>query len=176
MTNFLLFKYAINDSSLYDWSPNYDTEKANLTGHAEYGSLYQKLFQLMHKKVGNNHINVRAILWAQGEKDAKVTVAGNQYYSNFNLFIQSIRKDFRNDELPVLFAKVSPPENKFPAADTVIRSQIKIDTVVNHTYLINTDRIDKSTDNIHYSSQGQLELGKRFGKKLVEILHEYVHE
>ena len=167
---FILIKYAIGGASLLDWSPNYNKGKAEITGHPEFGNMYDKLLTLTDSLTNGYNVKIKALLWMQGERDARIPEAGENYYQNFELLISSIRKDLGNQNLPVIFGKVNPPEDGYPALDAVVNAQIRISKVIPNTYIIDTDDLEKWKDNLHYSSNGQLDLGIKFGKKITEIL------
>ncbi|WP_268036950.1 sialate O-acetylesterase [Algoriphagus sp. PAP.12] len=169
---FIFIKYAVGGSSLLDWAPKYDAEKAKITGHPEFGNMYARLMELTDSLTNGLKTEPVAILWMQGERDARVPEAGKDYYKNFKHLIQSLRKDLDHKSLPLLFGKVNPPRQTYLALETVNRAQVKTSKKIKNTFLISTDNLDKLADNLHYSSQGQLELGERFGEKLLDILKE----
>lgn len=168
--NFILIKYAIGGSSMLDWSPDYNPEKAKITGHPEYGNMYNSLLQKVDSLTEGLNTQIVALTWAQGAADARVPEAGNEYYENFELFISSIRADLELPELPILFGITNPPKAKYPAVDTVRLAQRRINSNVKNTFLIEADDLEKRADNLHFSSNGQLEFGKRFGEQLIDII------
>lgn len=165
---FLLIKYAIGGASLLDWSPNYDPQEAEITGHPEFGNMYKRLIMLTDSLTNGHNVRFRALLWMQGERDARIPAAGVEYYQNFASLVNSIRKDLNSPDLPVIFGKVNPPPDRYPALDTVVRAQIRITQELPNTYLIDTDDLEKWEDDLHYSSSGLINLGVKFGKKLTE--------
>ncbi len=165
---FLLIKYAIGGASLLDWSPNYDQQKAKITGHPEFGNMYKRLIMLTDSLTKGHQVKIRALLWMQGERDARIPEAGVDYYNNFELLINSIRKDLKSPDLPVIFGKVNPPPDRYPALDTVVGAQMRISQELPNTYLIDTDDLEKWEDDLHYSSNGQIDLGVKFGEMLTE--------
>ncbi len=173
---FILIKYAIGGASMLDWAPDYDSIKAKVTGTPElFGNMYQAfidktdsiLQHVKHKKI--------ALLWMQGERDARIPEAGVDYYVNFKNLIDSIRIDSKNSNLPILFGRINPPVARYPALDVVRKAQEMIIKNIANTFLVETDDLEKWDDKVHYSSKGQLELGKRFGEHLVMILENKTH-
>lgn len=164
--NFILIKYAIGGSSMLDWSPEYDPEKAKITGHPEYGNMYKTLLQKIDSITQGLDTEMVALLWAQGAADARVPKAGKAYYKNFKNFINSFRKDLHEPMLPVIFGITNPPKSKYPAVEKVRLAQKRIEKNIPNTYLIETDDLAKRSDNLHFSSNGQLEFGRRFGNEL----------
>lgn len=170
--NFILIKYAIGGSSLLDWSPEYNKEKAEITGHPEYGNMYDSLLTKVNQITEGFETKITALIWMQGARDARIPEAGMNYYNHFSLFINSIRSDLNEPELPVIYGKVNPPKSRYPAVDTVRKAQERINRNIMNTFLINTDDLEKRADNVHYSTEGQLTLGRRFGEKLIEVMTE----
>lgn len=168
--HFLLIKYAIGGSSLLDWAPNYRQKEAELTGNEKFGNMYQffldKVFSILEKV----EYDISGILWMQGERDARIPKAGKKYFKHFKRLIKAFRKDFKRPDLPVIYAKVNPPAQSYPALPEVVRAQKKIAAKVPNTWLIKTAGLEKNDDCLHYSSKGQIGLGERFGEELVKVL------
>ena len=168
--NFILIKYAVGASSLYDWSPVYDKDKAEITGNPRFGNLYDSLLVKVRAITEGLNTKIIALAWMQGERDARIPEAGANYYNNFKMLIDSVRNDLDLPDLPVIYGKVNPPKSRYPAYDIVRASQEQINRDVINTYLIDTSDLEKLQDSVHYSTNGQLKLGQRFGEKLAELL------
>lgn len=169
---FILIKYAIGGASLLDWSPGYDKSVAAITGHPEFGAMYDSLMSKVELVTEGLCIKTTALVWMQGERDARIPEAGVNYYGNFKSFIDSMRADLNSQYLPVIFGRINPPVTLYPAVDAVVQAQQRISEEVRNTYLIDTENLEKWSDDVHYSSVGQIELGRLFGKKIVELLQQ----
>jgi hypothetical protein len=134
--------------------------------------MYEHLLTIVDSVTHGRTTKISALLWMQGERDARIPEAGKAYYQNFDFLIESIRTDFNSPNLPIIYAKVNPPKENYPALTVVNEAQLRIEKNVRNAYLIETDGIEKWNDKLHYSSTGQLELGRRFGLKLTEILRD----
>lgn len=173
---FILIKYAIGGASMLNWSPDYDSLKAKVTGTpALFGNMYKAFNDktdsiLQHVK----HTKV-ALLWIQGERDARIPEAAVDFYVNFKNLIESIRIDSKNSDLPIIFGRINPPVERYSALDIVREGQEMIVNNLSNTFLIETDDLEKWDDDVHYSSNGQLELGRRFGEHLIVILEYKIH-
>ncbi|MAO15461.1 MULTISPECIES: sialate O-acetylesterase [Flavobacteriaceae] len=167
---FILIKYAIGGASLLDWAPNYSKDKAEITGNPQFGSMYNRLIKLTDSLTEGLNAKVKALIWMQGERDARIPEAGKDYYGNFEKLINSVRIDYENQEMPIIFGKINPPKAWFPALDNVVDAQIRISEEIPNTYFIDTDSLEKLNDDIHYSSNGQINLGIKFGEKISELL------
>ena len=169
---FLLIKYAIGGASLLDWAPDYDAEKAEITGNARFGNMYADLLKVTDSICSGFDTKLTALLWMQGERDARIPEAGKEYEQNFKAFIEAIRQDTQTPELPIIFGSVNPSEARYPAVATVREAQQQIDQQLPQTILIDTDSLEKWDDDVHYSSAGILELGYLFGEALADVLNE----
>ena len=167
--NFLLIKYAIGGSSLYDWSPNYDPDKSKLTSHPEFGNLFDSFINEVDSLSQIYNFNIIGMLLMQGEEDSKKTEVAEKYLTNFMNLINSFREEVNTPNLPFIFGAINPPLSKFPAANQVRAAQIQVLQEIKDTYIIETSDLSKS-DSVHYDAEGLLKLGSRFGECLVKII------
>ncbi len=168
--NFVLIKFAVGGSSLFDWAPNWTYEQAAITGNPHFGPLYKKFLDKINHITSGKSVRFAALVWMQGERDARIPEAGKEYYDNFRKFVESIRSDLNEPNLPVLIGYVNPPQNRYPASEMVRDAQERAAKELKNVRLIGTDGIPKWNDDLHYSSEGQLELGKRFSRSLKNII------
>jgi hypothetical protein len=166
--NFVLIKFAVDGSSLIDWSPNWSYEKAKLKGKPNLGPLYSRFLSQLKNQIHEN-VTVISLLWMQGEADATYSVPGSTYYDNFKEFINQIRKDLHCPDLPVIFGRVNPPLSVL-MYKTVRNAQQRISQEIPNTVLVDTDMLSKHPDNIHYDTEGQLKLGEMFGEALLKFM------
>lgn len=167
--NFILIKYAIGGSSLTDWAPDYTLEKAQQTGNPRFGNMYRRLHMIIDSVTNGKQVEFAAMAWMQGERDSKIPEIGKVYQTNLSNFIAKIREDLNTPNLPFIIGKVNPPQDRYPAMMDVREAQTSLSTTNPNVYLIETDDIEKWTDDLHYSTDGSLELGNRFGRKIVEL-------
>ena len=167
-SNFILAKYAIGGASLLDWAPNYDSVQAVVTGNARFGAMYDSLWKYVDQATTNETTEIMALLWMQGERDARIPEAGVDYYLHFKTFIERIRQDANRPNLPIIFGLVNPDPNRYAAVDTVQAAQRRIANEMDYVWMIDTSNLGKWDDQVHYNTAGQLELGRRFGNALVE--------
>ena len=167
-TNFLLIKYAIGGASLLDWAPEYDSAEAVITGHPEFGNMYDSLWTKANDITAGYDMEIIALLWMQGERDARIPEAGIGYYAHFKTFIEAIRQDASLPNLPVIYGLVNPDPERYTAATTVQAAQRDIARTINDVWMIDTSDLGKWDDQVHYNTQGQLELGRRFGETLLD--------
>lgn len=168
--NFLLVKYAIGGSSLYDWAPDYDPDKAKITSHPEFGNMFGYFFSIIDSLSELYDLNILAVLWMQGEEDSKKKETAKKYYPNFKRLIKAFRQKLDKPELPVIFGEVNPATERFSAVKEVQAAQVKAAKKIKFAYLIKTGDISKKADKVHYDSRGLLLLGERFGNCLVSVV------
>ena len=164
----VLVKFAVGTTSLLDWAPDWDADRARITGNSHKGALYQQLMAVV-EELSLASADVAGVLWMQGERDARIEEAGKDYYDNIRNLINAFRKDLNRQDLPFLMGKVNPPPQRYPARDNVRLAQNRIADDVPNVYLIETDDLSKWDDALHYDSEGILELGRRFARQLVAI-------
>ncbi|MEM9832823.1 MAG: sialate O-acetylesterase [Bacteroidota bacterium] len=169
-SNFLLVKYAIGGASLLDWAPDYDSTRAVITGNARFGAMYDSLWKYVDQAIATTDeaTEIVALLWMQGERDARIPEAGVDYYPNFENFIERVRQDADRPNLPIIFGLVNPDHTRYAAVEIVQAAQHRIAGEMDYVRMVNTSDLKKWDDKVHYNSAGQLELGRRFGEALVE--------
>lgn len=149
-----IVKLAVPGTNLaVEWSP--ENEK----------SLYVKLFSTVKAAQKSRPIVISGMLWMQGERDSKFEDMSNAYQKNLVHLIEKARKDFEFAEMPFVCGRVNP---KYPFAGQVRKAQESID--LPGYKMVNCDDLPKNSDNLHYSSKGQLELGRRFASAMLELI------
>ncbi|MFC1592202.1 sialate O-acetylesterase, partial [Thermodesulfobacteriota bacterium] len=167
---FIIIKYAVAGSSLFDWSTDYSKETAEITGSSNLGSLYSKFLFTARLLTLSKKTRIAALLWMQGERDARFPEAADAYYRNFKQFIQDVRSDLTRPLLPVIFGKINPPPSAYPEVATVQSAQEQIAHELFNVHMIDTEDLSKLQDNLHYDTLGQLELGQRFADRLADYI------
>ena len=166
----LLIKYAVGGSSLFDWAPDWSEADAQITGNPAFGPLYDKMMDRVAAITSGKAVRFEAVLWMQGERDARIPRAGKDYYVHFETLITRLRNDLNTPALPILFGRVNPPPERYPARDLVNEAQEKIAVDLAFTYLVDTDGLSKLDDDLHYNTEGQQALGRRFADTYLNLL------
>lgn len=148
-----LIACAHGGTSLAQWSP----EKKGEGGNSLYGSMLRQL-----KLAGDRFAGV---LWYQGESDA-MGGAADAYAKNFTAFINAVRDDVHQPDLPFYFVQIgrfiNPSDPK--GWNTVQETQRRIPDRVPNTAVVSV--IDLELDDlIHVGTQGL----KRTGHRLARI-------
>ena len=103
---------------------------------------------------------IRALLWHQGESNAKDTTEA--YQAKLEKFIARIREDVGNPDLPVLVGEVIDNKER----DNVRAAQKAIPSVVKNTIFVTVDGLTSSDKGTHFDTKSVLELGQRFAAAL----------
>ncbi|MBN1673812.1 MAG: hypothetical protein JXR37_22380 [Kiritimatiellae bacterium] len=165
----VLVKHAKGGTSLLAWAPDWDPEVADRTKNRDAGPLYAPLMALVKKAVGDRDVEYGAVLWMQGERDAGFPAAAKEYGRHFAALIARFRKDLNAPDLPFIYGQVNPPP-AYKGRDAVRAAQAATEEAISHTKMVQTDGLSKWQDNLHYDSEGQLELGRRFAKAYLELV------
>ncbi|WP_299051162.1 sialate O-acetylesterase [uncultured Polaribacter sp.] len=118
---------------------------------------------------------VSGIVWMQGESDAGITEAiASNYYKNLKSLMNSIRKSFKNNELPVVIGKISDSgrnaEGKiYPYGELVQYGQEKFVKSDKNAAIVRNTRFYKFSDLWHYNSTGFIDLGIQFAEALYKL-------
>lgn len=107
---------------------------------------------------------VDAIIWMQGEKDARSKVNATRYEANLKRFIMGVRSTLNSPQSTFIMGQVNPEDPAFHMLETVNKAQVNTQKSLAKIKLINTDNLGKIYDKVHYNTQGQIDLGKRFAK------------
>lgn len=103
---------------------------------------------------------IRALLWHQGESNAKDST--EVYQAKLETFIARIREDVGNPDLPVLVGEVIDNGQR----DTIRAAQKAIPSAVKNTIFVTVDGLTSSDKGTHFDTKSVLELGQRFAAAL----------
>ncbi|MDC1105180.1 sialate O-acetylesterase [Prolixibacteraceae bacterium] len=174
-SKFIFIKFAIGGASLLDWAPEYSKEKAEVTGHPEFGDMYSRFIDKIKKDIPSESFPL-AFLWMQGERDAVVPVAGKEYEENLDHLIRSFRRDLNAVKLPFVIGIIDPKPERYVLREHVIQAQKDIAKDMPNVFVIETSDLPKMKDQVHYDSKGQMDLGRRFGQQIEKILKKKEHK
>lgn len=183
-----LIKHALSGSNLYkQWNPG------NRSGDIR-GEEYVKFVETVKnalidlKKQGYRPI-IRAMVWQQGEADAR-DIAGmdqsRRYGPNLKNFIEQVRKEFGCEDMLFVYGTVMPlAAPRFTGRELVKEAQAAIDEgsgselSIKNALLIPADDLqmrcnDYKTpmpkDDVHLGTYGILTLGERFADAIYQKL------
>ena len=164
---FRLLKFAIGTTSIRAWAPNWSAEAAAVVGNESVGALYPRMLEFLRTHLGPDLPPPHAILWFQGERDARFGIAAADYGPRLDDFIGHLRRDLAAPESWFILGMVNPP---YPDAPVVAAAQRDTPRRVARTKVVSSEGLTKRNDNLHYDTAGQWELGLRFARELLPAL------
>lgn len=112
------------------------------------------LFESSFAKISD--INVKGVLWYQGEADSETKDAIDMYPKFYKMLVNSWRKNFSNDKLP--FISIQLPSYKLPLWPEMRNVQFNGANEKDYCYIVPIIDLGENND-IHY--KGKKEVGKR---------------
>ena len=169
-------KYALGGSGLdpsfatvsATWSPN----AADPGSPPEYTlSLYHSMLRwatnaLAAARQLDPTAEIAGFFWMQGEGDAYSTQTANLYRTNFTRFLQRVRSDLEETNLPVVFGRISNSTHPLMTYRSIVRAaQAAVDAADTNAVMVDTDNLPLNvSDNIHYTDASLKTLGQRFAQ------------
>ncbi len=152
----IIIKHVATGTSINQWLP----------GSRLFDGLLRQRGFVKVSTNANNIVNkkVDAIIWMQGEKDARSASNANRYESNLKQFITGVRRQLNSPRSVFIMGQVNPEDQAFFMLETVKQAQVNTQRTLAGVKLVSTDGLGKIYDHVHYNTQGQLELGKRFAR------------
>ena len=135
-----------------------------------YGSYYQQMLgdvAAAQQSYGQS-TQVAAFFWMQGESGAEYQSTADAYESNLISLIAAVRASFNNPNLPFIYGRIGD-QSGFPYASTVRVAQDAVAQMIPNVYEVNTDGLPLRYDNLHYTSEGIIELGNLFASGLQNL-------
>ncbi|MCC6590245.1 MAG: alpha/beta fold hydrolase [Bryobacterales bacterium] len=148
-----LIPCAKGGTSLEQWNPAHKVQRR--------ASLYGNMIARGKEAQGP----FRAMLWYQGEADAGAANTASTYLERFVKFVNAVRSDLHQPDLPVLTAQLSryavePKENFLVGWNLVREAQRQAAKKIPHTALVST--LDLTlTDPIHLDAASLQTVGRR---------------
>jgi len=149
----IIIKSAASGSSINEWLPN--------------KALYQGLLRQVKFVAPPSNSKVEAIVWMQGETDARTKQTANVYAEHLSTFVNSLRLSLNDENLPFLIGEINQKNASFPMEKQVRAAQAKIANENPHTLLVSNEGLSKIYDKVHYDAKGLVELGRRFAISFV---------
>lgn len=118
---------------------------------------------ILAKKYGK----IKAILWHQGESNANKKEIPN-YDKNLTTLFKTFRKSVGNRKLPILIGELgaySKNKDSWAAINSIINAHALKD---NQISIIKTSDLKDKGDEVHFNSEGQRTMGKRFAEAYID--------
>lgn len=83
-------------------------------------------------------------------------------------WIETARRDLGEVNLPIVLMRAIPPKSSTSPLETVRQAQDALK--LPNFRLVNSDEIERGGDQVHFTTAGRLELGKRYAAAMIELL------
>jgi hypothetical protein len=111
---------------------------------------------------------VAAFFWMQGESDAEYESTADAYEANLISLIAAVRASFNNPNLPFIYGRIGD-QSGLPYLSTVRAAQDAVAQLIPNVYEVDTDGLPLRPDNLHYTSDGEIELGNLFASGMMNL-------
>jgi len=132
------------------------------------GVMYKRLIGYV-RRLQKTHKNIKIVgmLWMQGEADSRYHAKTMESYrDNLETLIDNCRREFSSRDMVFVCGRVNPPN--WPYQKQVREAQ---ETVRRENYAwIDCDDLAKHPDNLHYNTDGQVQLGKKFAEAVLKLV------
>jgi len=151
---------AVGGSSIFEWLG--DSLHRNV-----------KLLSNFREKINisNEKGSIKCILWHQGERNANDEDIP-LYKAALTELISVFRDDVGNNDLPVIMGELgrfATPVEKQQNFLRINDIMLEVSGETDNCYRISSEGLDHKGDHLHFNSEGQRELGKRYADKYIEI-------
>lgn len=109
---------------------------------------------------------VVGLMWMQGESDTIDPDNADLYQERLIAFIEAVRTEMQDPNLPVIIGLISTID-MWTYSATVRAAQTAVAEQLDNVEIIETDDLPRDTENgdpVHYNTEGNLELGRRFAE------------
>jgi hypothetical protein len=187
-----VIKYAHGGTTLYqDWAAGGDSSTNNDgADYITFQTVVSAGLAHLAATYPDATLEIDGMIWVQGESDIAPPVpnpaAAIAYGTNLTRFIKDVRLTFGTHfpygtNLPFFFSRIStnqaaysnPTGVNYPNYLLVRAGQAAVAATVSNAFMIDTDGGQftvRSSDQIHYDTDGQLALGSAFAKTLIGAL------
>jgi len=150
----ILIKRAQDNTPLYMWSSD---------------RIYKGLIDDVKKATDGKSVEFASVLWYGGGADVSSSVTTEKYLEDFRQFIERLRTDIGSKDLPFIYARIDPPQTSVRNREQVRQAQELAEQKIPNMKMISADGLSKLSDNLHFDTDGQIELGKRFAQAYLQI-------
>jgi len=177
-----IIKVAVGGTSVLAWKPDWSRKDADRVGQGQHGPLYKKLMEKSEAAKKARRVEFVGFLWHQGGGDMKNADVAKEYLDNLKSLVAAVRKDTGVADLPFIYGSsriegvpddltgFKPPRlpPSRPGAWLVLKAQSDAQREIPHSKMVILRDIEKHPRNVHFNTEGQLEVGKLFAEAFLE--------
>nr|GLL44083.1 probable carbohydrate esterase At4g34215 [Ipomoea trifida] len=119
-------------------------------------------------RASNNGGQIRALLWYQGESEAKGKDYPSPFASNLEIFFNSLRHDFGLPALPII--QVALPSATYGSYVKDIR-KFQLELKLPMLSTVDANGLQLQNDSVHLTSTAQVQLGIAMANAFLQISH-----
>ena len=145
-----------------------------VNGDLFYNVMMDKVNSTTHRK----KIASVTFVWMQGEEDA-AEAYGNVYLDSLNGVLKQLKEELKREDINFVVGRLSDydMENKrFPDWTSIREAQVKFAESSPWNAWVDTDDLNGDKNDLHYTSDGYKELGRRFAEKALMLLKKRMTE
>jgi hypothetical protein len=101
-------------------------------------------------------------------RDGNKEETAKAYGENLVRWVETTRRDVGNANLPIVMNRAIPPVPRNPHLEVVRKAQDAVK--LPHFRVFNCDDVSRGGDKVHFTTEGRLEMGKRFAAAMIELL------
>ena len=174
----IVVKDALGGQPIRRWYKNW--EAADGSRPESTGDLYQRLMEKVQQASTGKEIQTVSFIWMQGERDAKEE-HGKVYEASLEGLLKQVSGDLERDDINVVIGRLSDFDmnnTKYAHWTLVREQQAAFVQDGSRRTLVNTDDLNDGVNrrgkeirnDLHYSAQGYVELGRRFAKEAIRLI------
>ena len=135
---------------------------------ADHPETFTELINKVKEAQKSRPIVVAGMLIQAGERDGYTEEWAKAFQKNLTGLIERVRRDLGNAAMPIAINRAIPNSAAFPYVDEVRKTEASID--LPGFRVVDCDDVPRGGDKIHYTTKGQVELGKRYAAAMIELL------
>ena len=168
----LLVVNARGGTSIERWMKDYKGTvrySAKVDGPERDGMLIPSLYEeaVRRARIAMQYGQLKGILWHQGESNSDKD-ASKQYLSQLNRFVTDLRNDLNAPDVPFVAGEIYEGYNNAVYFNRQIR---KISRKIDNAYCVSSKGCTSNPDNLHFSRDGQILLGKRYAAIILDKVY-----
>jgi hypothetical protein len=183
---FGILKVSVGGTGILPWSPTWSLEQADRSGDGKKGDLYKAIIDQVSAIRKKGPIELKGFFWLQGGKDMRYPDLADEYAANLEKLISSLRNDLNTPDLPAFIGVPFNPTNMTdeekntpkmqqildgrPGAIKVALAWANAEKAIPHTTSVLMPGLECWPNNVHYSTAGCLQAGRRFANAYLDSL------
>ncbi len=166
----IVVKDAYGGQPIRRWYKDWQPASGNRPrGEAD---LYDQLLGNVLREIEGSTPDTIVFAWMQGERDARED-HGDVYANSLMGLVKQLETDLNHKDIFVVLGRLSDHDNDCPDRPhwNLVR-QIQVDLAQNNSRwaCVDTDDLNGPDNNLHYTRDGYVRLGKRFARSAIELI------